>query len=210
MKRRSIFLIIFLALLFTTPTGHSSAAGKGLVTGVMDGDTIELSTGQRVRYLGLDCPERGGGNHPAEFLAEEAYHFNRDLVYGKEVLLEAGLEARDRYGRILAYVFLSDGRFVNRELVKNGLAHVLYFDSRMPHFAELLQDQREALRVGRGIWAKALQETDSGYRGHKETRRFHRLDCPFGKKISFRNVIHFSSKKEAYWQGQSPCRSCRP
>jgi endonuclease YncB( thermonuclease family) len=176
----------------------------------MDGDTIELSNGQRVRYLGIDCPERGGGNQPPEFLSEEAYQLNRSLVYGKEVRLEGGAEARDRYGRILAYVFLPDGRFVNRELVKNGLARVLYFDSRMPYFAELLQDQREALRAGRGIWAKALQETDRGYRGHKETRRFHRLDCPLGKKISFRNVILFSAKKEAYWQGQSPCRSCRP
>jgi len=179
------------------------------VTGVIDGDTIVLSDGQRVRYLGIDAPERAGKG-PADFLAQESTQLNRRLVLKKEVQLVYGQERRDRYDRLLAYVFLDNGLFVNGELVKQGLAKVLYHGSRMERFDELLQLQREAIKESRGIWAKALKESDNSYRGQVHTLRFHRLDCPFGKNIAPKNLILFQSKKEAYWQGFSPCRNCKP
>ncbi|MBA4393472.1 MAG: nuclease (SNase domain-containing protein), partial [Desulfobacca sp.] len=135
---------------------------------------------------------------------------NRHLVLNKEVRLEYGPETRDQYGRILAYVFLPDGLFVNGELIRKGLAHVFYYGPRMERLEALLQWQREALRDGRGIWAKALKETDEQYRGQMGSRRFHRRDCSFGEKIALKNLIVFQSKREAYWQGYSPCRSCKP
>jgi micrococcal nuclease len=135
---------------------------------------------------------------------------NRRLVLKKEIRLEYGPEKRDRYDRMLAYVFLNNGLFVNGELVKQGLAKVLYHGPRMERFEELLQLQREAIKDSRGIWAKALKESDDHYRGQIHTRRFHRLDCPLGKSIAPKNLIHFQSKKEAYWQGYSPCRTCKP
>jgi hypothetical protein len=110
----------------------------------------------------------------------------------------------------LAYVFLDNGVFVNGELVKQGLAKVLYHGPRMERFDELLQFQREAIQDSRGIWAKAFKESEDRYRGQVHTRRFHRLDCPLGKNISPKNLILFQSKKEAYWQGFSPCRNCKP
>jgi hypothetical protein len=110
----------------------------------------------------------------------------------------------------LAYVFRSDGLFVNKELVKKGLAQVLYFGPWMKRFDELLKGQREAMQERRGIWARILEETSSHYRGQSGSRRFHRPDCAFGQKIAPKNLIAFSSKKEAYWQGFSPCRNCKP
>jgi micrococcal nuclease len=208
-KQLLSFLATLLILLSWCLPGDSLPAGRELVTAVLDGDTIQLANGQRVRYLGIDCPERGG-NGPAEFLAEEATLFNRHLVLNKEVRLEDGAEPRDRYGRVLAYVFLANGVLVNGELIKKGLAHVLYHGPWMERFDELLQKQREAIQGGRGIWAKLLKETDDHYRGQAGTRRFHRLDCPFGKKIVPKNLMGFQSKKEAYWQGYSPCRGCKP
>jgi len=203
------FLAHFLIILSWFLPGSSLPAGRELVTVVLDGDTIQLANGQKVRYLGIDCPERAGSG-PPEFLAEEAYLFNRHLVLNKEVRLEDGAEPRDRYGRVLAYVFLDNGVLVNGELIKKGLAHVLYHGPWMERFDELLQRQREAIREGRGIWAKVLKETDDHYRGQAGSRRFHRLGCPFGKKIVPKNLMNFQSKKEAYWQGYSPCRSCKP
>ena len=176
---------------------------------MIDGDTIIISGGQRVRYLGIDAPERERKG-PAEFLAQESYQLNRRLVLKKEVRLGYGPERRDRYDRLLAYVFLDNGLFVNGELVKQGLAKVLYHGPWMERFDELLQLQREAIKDFRGIWAKALKESDDGYRGQVHTRRFHRLDCSLGKNIAPKNLIIFQSKKEAYWQGYSPCRTCKP
>ena len=177
--------------------------------GVIDGDTIVLADGQRVRYLGINTPERAK-DAPAEFLGQEAYLFNRRLVLNKEVRLVYGPERRDRFDRVLAYVFLDNGLLVNGELVKKGLAHVLYHGPWMERFGELLQLQREAIQNSRGIWVKALKESDDNYRGQVHTRRFHGHDCSLGIKISPKNLIIFRSKKEAYWQGYSPCRSCKP
>ncbi|MFH0788246.1 MAG: thermonuclease family protein [Pseudomonadota bacterium] len=202
-------LVLFLMTVLGCLPELALSAGWELVTGVMDGDTIQLAKGQRVRYLGIDTPERGGDGSE-EFLAEEAYLYNRRLVLNKEVRLEAGPEGRDRHGRVLAHVFLSNGLFVNGELIKKGLAQVLYHGPGMERFAELLQWQREAIQDTRGIWAKALKETDDLYRGHGGSRRFHRQDCSLGKKIVRRNLVLFPSKKEAYRQGYSPCRICKP
>jgi micrococcal nuclease len=204
----SLFAFIFYLVPWLFPCqalSHESA----LVTGVIDGDTIIISEGQRVRYLGIDTPERGKEG-PDEFMAREAYEFNRRLVLNKKIRLIYGPERRDRFDRLLAYVFLENGLFVNAELVKKGLAQVLYYGPWMERFDDLLQLQREAMKDSKGIWAKVLKESDERYHGQKHTRRFHRLNCPLGKKIAPRNLMVFQSKKKAYWEGYSPCRTCKP
>jgi endonuclease YncB( thermonuclease family) len=197
-----IGLVVFLpALLQAEPWEKVAAVG--------DGDSITLAGGQRVRYLGLNAPERGG-NGAGEFLAEEAFRYNKRLVNGREVRLEYDPERRDRYDRLLAYVFLRDGLFANKELIRRGFAHVLVQTPKLTRFEELLQAQREAMEAGEGIWEKALQETDQGYRGQRVSLKFHRLSCPLGEQIRARNLVRFKHKREAYWLGYSPCRQCRP
>ena len=208
-KNHLVFFVFIFSVALWLFLGQILSAESARVTGVIDGDTIVLSDGQRVRYLGIDAPEMGKDG-PAEFLAQESSQFNRRLVLKKEVRLVYGEEKRDRYDRLLAYVFLDNGVFVNGELVKQGLAKVIYHGPRMERFDELLQLQREAIQDSRGIWAKALKESDDRYRGQVHTRRFHCLDCPLGKNISPKNLILFQSKKEAYWQGYSPCQNCKP
>jgi micrococcal nuclease len=209
-KNRSLILFVFIFCLSIWLLPRQILSAESVrVTGVIDGDTIVLSDGQRVRYLGIDAPEMGKDS-PAEFLAQESSQFNRRLVLKKEVRLVYGEEKRDRYDRLLAYVFLDNGLFVNGELVKQGLAKVLYHGLRMERFDELLKLQREAIQNSRGIWTNALKESDDHYRGQLHTRKFHRLDCLLGKTIAPKNLIQFQSKKEAYWQGYIPCRNCKP
>jgi len=203
-----IFLIIIYLSLGLFP-GLTLSDETVRVKGVIDGDTIVIAGGRKVRYLGIDAPEMGKDG-PPEFMAREAKEFNRQLVFNKEVRLEFGPEKRDRFDRLLSYVFLDNGLLVNGELVKQGLATVFYHGPWMERFDELLRLQREAIKNSRGIWNRALKETDESYRGQMFTRRFHHLDCPLGKRISRKNLIIFRSKKEAYWQGYSPCRACKP
>ncbi|GAG19155.1 unnamed protein product, partial [marine sediment metagenome] len=88
-----------------------------LVTRVIDGDTIEIQGGERVRYIGIDTPETVHPLEPVEYFGQEATEKNRELVEGKRVRLEKDVEDRDEYGRLLQYVWLDD-IMVNAELVR--------------------------------------------------------------------------------------------
>jgi micrococcal nuclease len=208
--RLVIALSLFSVFFFLPAPAWAESPGEWRkVAGVEDGDSITLEDGRRVRYLGIDSPERGGPGK-GEYLAEEAHRFNRQLVRGQEVRLGYEAERLDRYQRLLAQVYLKNGLWVNGEMVKKGLAHVRCQAPNTEKSEALLKCQREAMNDHRGIWNKALEETDSGYRGQGITRRFHRMDCGDGQKIAARNLIVFRYKKDAYGQGFSPCRRCRP
>jgi endonuclease YncB( thermonuclease family) len=100
---------------------------RAFVTKVIDGDTVELENGERVRYLGIDTPEVASN----DCYASEATNRNRELVEGREVTLISEDEDRDRFGRLLRWLWLDDGTFVNAELVSEGYAHSFFFgDSR--------------------------------------------------------------------------------
>ncbi|MDQ7029693.1 MAG: thermonuclease family protein [Ardenticatenia bacterium] len=127
------------------------------VARVVDGDTVELESGERVRYLGVDAPETTGNPNvtQAEPLAQEATRFNRALVEGQRVWLLPDTTDRDRYGRLLRWVFLPDGTFVQAELVRQGYAfvNIIAPDDR---FAELLRDlEARAKAERRGVWARS-------------------------------------------------------
>lgn len=116
-----------------------------LVTRVIDGDTIELANGSRVRYLGIDTPELG------DEYSYEAMELNRDLVEGKWVELQAGNEDRDEYGRFLRYVYV-DGIFVNAQLVAQGYATAYIFDPANRYSQVLVQLEQYAKLSERGMW----------------------------------------------------------
>ncbi len=129
-------------------------AFEALCVRVIDGDTIELLSGERVRYIGSHTPER----RPGEAWAEAATEANRELVEQKMVRLEPDVQERDRYGRLLAYVYV-DGLLVNEELVRLGYARVSTYPPNVRHEATFLAAEREARASGRGLWAT---ESDEG------------------------------------------------
>ena len=124
------------------------------VVRVVDGDTIEVSiedTTEDVRYIGVDTPESVAPGEPVECFGRRAGAFNERLVSGREVRLRFDRERRDRYGRLLAYVY-AGGRFVNAELVRRGFARTLTIPPNDSHAALLARLEREAGRAGRGLW----------------------------------------------------------
>jgi micrococcal nuclease len=137
------------------------ATGGGTVDAavvrVVDGDTIRvrLPSGaeERVRYIGVDTPESVKPGTPVQCFAEAASSFNRRLVEGRTVRLVSDAEARDRYGRLLAYVYRRpDGLFVNAELARRGYARPLTIPPDV-RFAERFQALADAARrAGRGLW----------------------------------------------------------
>ncbi len=128
--------------------GHTRAAPymeQAFVARVIDGDTIELADGQRVRYLGIDTPESG------DLYADEATAENKELVERKMVELQRGKRDKDEYGRLLRYVYI-DGIFVNAELVVQGCAKAYIFDADERYSQILVQLEQYAKMAKRGLW----------------------------------------------------------
>jgi len=124
-------IISYILLVSFCVLGARAADVSYRVKRVIDGDTIELDTGERVRYIGIDTPEtmkKTGGTwiFDPEPYGVEAKEYNRTLTEGKEVKLEFDAEKTDKYGRLLAYVRTSDMIMVNRELLKKGFARILF------------------------------------------------------------------------------------
>jgi micrococcal nuclease len=140
--------------------GGSSGSGStqtGHVVRVVDGDTILVALGgrrERVRYIGMDTPETVKPRTPVQCFGKKASAENRRLVAGRDVRLVADAEARDRYGRMLAYVYrASDGMFINAELVQRGYATPLSIRPNVRFAARFRTLAREARRGGRGLWS---------------------------------------------------------
>jgi micrococcal nuclease len=138
-------------------------AGDGTtarVARVVDGDTIrvELSSGEEaVRYIGIDTPESVKPGTPVECFAKRASEFNERLVEGERVRLVRDVEERDRYGRLLAYVYRArDGLFVNAELVRRGYATVATFPPNVAHERDFRRLARRARMSGRGLWSQCV------------------------------------------------------
>jgi endonuclease YncB( thermonuclease family) len=204
MLRKRVF---FIFVLFLCSACHSN---WHYVRWVDDGDTIVLDNGLKVRYLGINAPELAHGSQPGEPFGKEALKYNIKLVKGKKVRLETDIEKYDRYGRLLAYVFLKDGTFVNLEMVKAGYAYVLFLNPYLRYASKLLAAQRQAMLARKNIWQVILNDTCPYYKGNKKTHKFHRPDCSSVKDISPLNLVIFKTKWDAFFQGFSPCRRCRP
>jgi len=119
---------------------------------VVDGDTVDLDTGERVRYLLVDAPESVGGT--PECYGDDAKRFNTDLVLSRKIELFYDVERTDRFGRTLAYVTV-DGHDVNALLVQRGYACVFAVppngDQRRDHYEAL---EAMARSTGRGLWGQ--------------------------------------------------------
>jgi micrococcal nuclease len=181
-----------------------------VVARVIDGDTLELAGGQRVRLLGLDAPELGRDGRPAEFLAHQAREALAALTLNRQVRLEYDRLRYDQYGRLLAYLRLPDGGLVNLELVRRGLSRVYLISPNLRYREELLAAQQEALAAGRGVWPQLLRQDEPHYLGNRSSRRFHRPACPLAADLAPAHRVRLASLIQAYREGYSPCRSCRP
>lgn len=122
---------------------------------VVDGDTIVIDGGERVRLIGIDTPESADPRKPVECFGREASQFMESLLPpGTNVRLVDDVEQADRYGRTLAYVYrLEDGLFVNLELTEQGYAVAATFPPNVAHVDEFVEATRRAREAGRGLWS---------------------------------------------------------
>lgn len=195
--------------------GHVPRTTAAKCLRIVDGDTIVLADGRRVRYIGVDTPETKHARKPVEFFGREASLFNQRLVEGKQLTLEFDVERRDRYGRLLAYVYVGEVS-VNAELLAQGYAQTLTYPPNVRYVELFTYLQRAARESGRGLWSRREAETHevpvaSGkYIGSRESDVYHLPHCTSAQGISGPNAIWFDSTAAAQRAGYRPCRLCRP
>lgn len=167
-----IIAMAIAALLYLGPKCFSftkNAAVKDevfVVTRVVDGDTLKLSNGQRVRLIGVDTPEMHYSNKllkdakrtkrsiaAIQDLGRKASQFTKNLCEGKKVRLEFDVEKYDHYKRILAYVYLEDGTFVNAKIIEEGFAQIMTIPPNVKFADYFLELQKKARDNHKGLWA---------------------------------------------------------
>ena len=164
---------LFWALLGLCQPLSAAPDGPVLVQQVIDGDTLILADRRHVRLIGINTPELGKTGLPDEPLAQAARQRLQDLVAGQPVYLIPGAEARDHYGRWLAYVRLANGRDPAEDLLQQGLASTVAIPPNLQRLSRYLALEAEARRQGKGLWGlpyyqpipvEHLQPGQTGYR----------------------------------------------
>ena len=157
-KHIKSFIIILTALFISYyyRVNLKNSENKLIVSKVIDGDTVELNTGQRLRYIGIDTPEINFGKDP-ECFAIQAKEFNKKLVENKKIDIEKDVSEKDKFGRLLRYVYVENDSttsaiFVNEYLVRQGYAIVSTYPPDIAHIEDLLTAQQEARENNRGMW----------------------------------------------------------
>jgi micrococcal nuclease len=139
------------------PPAGATGGATGRVAKVVDGDTIHVQVGatrEKVRYIGVDTPETKHPTKGVQCYGTEAADLNDRLVGGEHVRLVRDVEERDRYGRLLAYVYRTrDGLFVNAELARLGYAQPLSIPPDVRYAERFAGLARQAREAGRGLWS---------------------------------------------------------
>ncbi|ERM90912.1 hypothetical protein O163_13335 [Caldanaerobacter subterraneus subsp. yonseiensis KB-1] len=202
---------------------------KARVTKVVDGDTIyvrfENGREEKVRFIGVDTPESTMKNEP---YGKEAATYTKSRLYGKDVWLELDARERDKYGRLLAYIWLSPPVSINDTEIRNkmfnailllkGYAQIMTVPPNVKYVDYFKTYQQEAREKNLGLWGLEIDEEKSTtypggtnyYIGNKNSKIFYYPDCQWAKKIAPQNKVIFKSREEAVKAGYKPCKVCKP
>ncbi len=135
-----------------TATPRPAPDGSFRVARVIDGDTIELEGGARVRFIGVDTPEVVDSRKAVQCFGPEASAYTKSLLADGIVFLKNDISDTDTYGRLLRYVYLPDGTFVNLKLVADGYAYASTYPPDVAHAKEFAAAQNAARAESRGLW----------------------------------------------------------
>ena len=198
MKYKIILCLAVLLLVF-----QSLHADQLVVKKVSSGERVKLSSGEKVRYIGVDAPADG------DFFFEDCRQANKKLVGGKQITIEYDVRRKDGDGDLLGYVYAGDA-FVNAQLLKNGFG-IVYITPPNQKYADLfISLQKEARKNRRGIWAFEGPQDETYYIASKGSRKFHRPGCSIARNLSFDKRVIFRTKNEALDKGYSQDWRCNP
>ena len=173
--------------------------GPFLVTNVVDGDTLDLDNSERVRFSGINTPETG------ECYYSEAKEKLSELVLNKKVYLEKDISDRDKYGRLLRYIYLNETNLilVNGVVVESGHAKVYdKYKDDTKRYSELKQLEAQAISNKLGVWSCEDLKKTCLFVSSKNSDKYHTPSCKFAKKILPSNLVcHTSEPSDKEFSG---------
>jgi micrococcal nuclease len=231
----NLFALAFIFLASLAPLSAAVAVNsvQTTVDRVVDGDTIEVKyqgKKEHVRLIGVDTPETVHPSKGVQPYGPEASNFTKKSLTGRQVWLEFDVEARDQYGRLLAYVWtapplsdeagdkdIRDGMF-NAALLLQGFGQMLTFPPNVRYVERFREYQTEARDHSRGMWRLSASQSPSGtsptvtsiYVGNARSKVFHKPECLAVGKMSAKNQTMLDSRSDAINQGFRPCGICKP
>lgn len=177
--------------------------GEGYIISGPQGP-VQVFQREKVRLIGVDAPETGGKGQTGGLFGVKARNYTRQMLLNRVITLEFDVVSRDRYGRLLAYVYLEENLF-NRLLLRAGYAQVYTSPPNLLHFEELLTAQRQAMESGRGLWG--VRDFNAGrVIGNRRSYVYHRPGCTGLPALI--NRVWFDSEKDAVLAGYHACKSC--
>jgi micrococcal nuclease len=183
-----------------------SPADRFRIVRIIDGDTVELTGGDRLRLLAIDTPEEGEPFHDEALACLASFTRNRGIKVAYD------RQRRDRYGRMLGFVYVDDTLLVNRVLIDSGLAYVYLFeddDLSRTEYRQLLEAQRGAIGRKVGLWS-VNREKEKFYLATEGSFRLHRPKCPDLHNLKAGHYRTFETREAGLAEGLSPCRNCKP
>jgi len=158
MKFKIIF-ILFVSLVLLITLYLFFSPGGLTIKKVVDGDTVVLSNGEKVRLIGLDTPETKDPRVKVQFFGKKATEYLKKIAEGKEVYLKYDQQKRDKYKRLLAYIYLKKNDVcLNEEMIKEGyaFAYTRFPFSKMDEYRDF---QKKALLAGKGLWGENYKDS---------------------------------------------------
>lgn len=202
------------------------------VTRIIDGDTIEVSINgkkEKVRLIGVDTPETKHPDKPVQPYGPEASSYTEKQLAGKKIFLEKDISARDKYGRLLAYVWLREPagfnetqvrtNMFNSRLLLAGYAQIMTIPPDVKYVDWFTKFQTEARQANKGLWGMSRSSGGSGeakldpsdaFWGSSQSKKYHYSKCVWAAQIKPGNLITFSSSAKARNAGFMPCKVCSP
>jgi micrococcal nuclease len=205
---KKIIILLILSIFFLSSCSLTSNTikeplileGPYTVTKVIDGDTLDINTSQRIRLSGINTPEIG------ECYYQEAKDKLTQLTLEKQVYLEKDKTDKGKYGRLLRYIYINN-TLINELLVLEGYAKVYdkyAYDTK--RYSQLKKAEEQAKSKKLGVWSCQDKKQNCLYVGSKKSDKYYPPECKWAKRIKPENLICFKSEKEV--QNRTPGKGC--
>lgn len=199
---------------------------KAKVKYAVDGDTIWVDIDgkdEKVRFVGVNTPEVAKDGKPAEFMADEAKDFTNSILKNKEIYLERDISDRDKYDRLLRYIWLEEPvanpslsdiekNTLNGILVKEGYAYANYYKPDIKYQEYLKELEKSAQENKKGIWSDGTEQKEEKIdqthliKGNKNSKVYHLPEWDSYDTVKEKNAVYFETEKEAKDAGFRPAR----